>query len=342
MDKNSEGLEMLKNTLVKNGNSERIITLPTNHEDLNSVSKSAKFILDTQPKIDLLINNAGLAYTQDKPPGVSSHSKDLAFTVNYLSHFLLTKILLPNINESDGRVVQVTSSFHWKVDGSEITPKKEKGSWIEPLAYEGLLHKQSPEHVGRSYANTKLAQIWHSRVLLRLYNEDKKKKKTQRRGSYCISSCPTWASTDIAGKEATLLQKLAFPVMQSQNSFDAKNMKITKDESELIPLSPGPGITSVLNAMFKKEEDLGNGDLMVANSRILEKLPFEKMLNSEVMSKIEWRDVVTDFCALILLLGQRFTHEKFILQRTSPESYDIGSMEALFQWSDEEVAPWVP
>ena len=37
------------------------------------------------------------------------------------------------------------------------------------------------------------------------------------------------------------------------------------------------------------------------------------------MSKnLGWRDAIVDFGGLILLLGQRFTFEDFIIQRSSP------------------------
>ena len=140
MDRDLEGLQRLQTELLLNNNNHnddddeynsenhnhRIHTLPTNHEDLNSVLSAAKIIQKEYSHIDLLINNAGMAYSSnedDHPVSLSKHGQDLAFTVNYLSHFLLTEELLPLLHKNgDGRIVQVTSSFHWKVDGSELTP----------------------------------------------------------------------------------------------------------------------------------------------------------------------------------------------------------------------------
>ena len=46
-----------------------------------------------------------------------------------------------------------TSTFHWKVDGSELLPDAAERS---PMAYQSDPQLQSPKHVERSYANTKL------------------------------------------------------------------------------------------------------------------------------------------------------------------------------------------
>ena len=45
---------------------------------------------------------------------------------------------------------------------------------------------------------------------------------------------------------------------------------------------------------------------------------------------------------LVLLLGQRFTSEEFLVQRSSLESYDNKKgRKALYKWSLKEVVPWL-
>lgn len=164
LDKNETGLELLRQSL-----STEVICILTRQEDLTSVVNTADSIRAMFDKIDLLILNAGLTYNgecilgDDKMKSV--HGKDLAFTVNYLSHFLLAEKLMPRLELSDkGRIVHVTSSYHWKVDGSELIPRR-IGSTIEPLAYQSDPPMMSEKHIERSYGNTKLAQIWHSRCI---------------------------------------------------------------------------------------------------------------------------------------------------------------------------------
>lgn len=161
LDRNETGLSMLQQSL-----GDGIICIPTNHEDLSSVARSAEEIKSRFRSVDLLINNAGLTYRDDCVPGQermkSKHGKDLAFTVNYLSHFLLVEKLMSCLQSSSyGRIVHLTSSYHWKVDGSELVPCSDIG----PLAYQSDPAKMSERHISRSYANTKLAQIWHSRSI---------------------------------------------------------------------------------------------------------------------------------------------------------------------------------
>ena len=312
MDRNTTGLDELKQSLEGGGNSDeqkvstsaRIITLPTRHEDLASVSRSAEEILKRFERIDLLINNAGMTYREEaESSGMKSvHGYDLAFTVNYLSHFLLVEKLMPALSSSpESRIVHLTSTYHWKVDGTELLPNP------TPIAYESDPDKQGPSHKERSYGNTKLAQIWHSRSI---------------NDCESVCACPTWVGTGIGGEEARdFLERLAFPVA-------------------------GAGIASALNAMFRSSAELGNalndGDCLVANSRILEYLPFKKVWTSEWVTKMGWRDGIVDFGGLILLLGQRFTFENFLIQRSSPESYgNRKARDALYRWSLKEVEPWL-
>lgn len=83
---------------------------------LASVAAAAKAVMDKFPTIDLLINNAGLAGRR----GVTVDGFDLAFGVNYLSHYLLTRLLVPI-----ERVVNVSSEAHRGV--SDLDPKRALG-----------------------------------------------------------------------------------------------------------------------------------------------------------------------------------------------------------------------
>jgi hypothetical protein len=94
--------------------------------------------------------------------------------------------------------------------------------------------------------------------------------------------------------------------------------------------------------MLRTDEELKdvlNGECIVANSRILEWLP-TALLTNRFFQK--WRDGWTDACGLLLLLGQRFTHESFIVQKSSPESYNQPlAMQALHDWSTREVSKYI-
>jgi len=77
---------------------------------LASVRSSAKAVLDAYPRIDVLINNAGVF-----PPvlRVTADGFEEQIGVNHLGHFLLTNLLLERLAASaPARVVTVSSMMH--------------------------------------------------------------------------------------------------------------------------------------------------------------------------------------------------------------------------------------
>ncbi len=115
--------------------------------DLSSlveVRKLAAAVLRDHPRIELLINNAGIG-SVDRSGGrareVSADGHELRFAVNYLSGYLLTKLLLPTLVESaPARVVNVASLGQRAIDFDNVMLERE---------YDG----------SRAYSQSKLAQI---------------------------------------------------------------------------------------------------------------------------------------------------------------------------------------
>ena len=80
-----------------------------------SIKKFAAEILEEEPRIDILINNAGIMRC---PYWKTEDSLEMQFGVNHLGHFLLTNLLLDRIKESPaGRIVVVSSSGHKRCKG---------------------------------------------------------------------------------------------------------------------------------------------------------------------------------------------------------------------------------
>ena len=78
--------------------------------DQSSVRNAAAKIKDLSPTIDVLINNAGIMAVKDyqtTPDGI-----ELQFGTNYIGHFLLTNLLLPQILAAGktARIVNITSN----------------------------------------------------------------------------------------------------------------------------------------------------------------------------------------------------------------------------------------
>ena len=75
-----------------------------------SVRDAATVLGSTHPRIDLLINNAGVMFT---PKTVTEDGYELQFATNHLGHFALTGLLLDHLLAVDGsRVVTVSSLGH--------------------------------------------------------------------------------------------------------------------------------------------------------------------------------------------------------------------------------------
>jgi len=99
-------------------------------------------VLNDYDKLDLLINNAGIAFATER--SVSEDGHELHFQVNYLSHFLLTAMLLPRLRESaPSRIINVSSIAQQAIDFDDVMLED---------AFSG----------GRAYAQSKLAQILHT------------------------------------------------------------------------------------------------------------------------------------------------------------------------------------
>jgi NAD(P)-dependent dehydrogenase (short-subunit alcohol dehydrogenase family) len=77
---------------------------------LDSIRKAADELRSAYPRIDLLVNNAGVMYT---PKGTTKDGFELQFGTNHLGHFALTGQLLDNLLPVQGsRVVTISSLGH--------------------------------------------------------------------------------------------------------------------------------------------------------------------------------------------------------------------------------------
>lgn len=100
---------------------------------LENVANTAKTVRKKIPKIDALINNAGLMSPERQ---ISKDGYEMNFAVNHLAHVLLTELLLENVKAaSQGRIIAVSSKLYRnaKPDLSDLSREK-KYSWIQAYA----------------------------------------------------------------------------------------------------------------------------------------------------------------------------------------------------------------
>ncbi|XP_035672294.1 retinol dehydrogenase 13-like isoform X1 [Branchiostoma floridae] len=116
---------------------------------LTSVRQFAKVINDAEPRLDVLINNAGV---MGCPRWETEDGFEMQFGVNHLGHFLLTNLLLDLLKKSaPSRVVTVSSLGHAFTSGIDF----------DDINYEKDYDK------GESYRRSKLANVLFSGELAR-------------------------------------------------------------------------------------------------------------------------------------------------------------------------------
>jgi NAD(P)-dependent dehydrogenase (short-subunit alcohol dehydrogenase family) len=84
-------------------------TVQLDVSSLDSVREAAAAILQRFPEIDVLVNNAGVAKVRRKE---SVDGFELTLATNHLGPFLLTQLLLPAVEATRGRIVNVASMAH--------------------------------------------------------------------------------------------------------------------------------------------------------------------------------------------------------------------------------------
>lgn len=105
---------------------------------LDEVRRFAGTIQRDYPRIDVLVNNAGVLLRDRQ---VSRDGHELQFAVNYLAGFLLTRMLLPNIQAAaTSRIVSVASAAQSPIDFTDVMLER-------------------PGRAAQGYGQSKLAQI---------------------------------------------------------------------------------------------------------------------------------------------------------------------------------------
>ena len=87
----------------------RVIVIKLDLCGFDSVRKFVKEFRALGLPLNGLINNAGVMMQERS---LTQDGFETVFTANHLSHFLLTNLLLPELEKSNGRVVNLTSALH--------------------------------------------------------------------------------------------------------------------------------------------------------------------------------------------------------------------------------------
>jgi NAD(P)-dependent dehydrogenase (short-subunit alcohol dehydrogenase family) len=125
-----KALQAIAKMKTENGPGE-LVYLPLNLASLQSVKDCAALILETETKLDLLVNNAGIMIP---PPEKTDDGYEIQFGVNFVGHFALTAHLFKLLESTQGaRVVTVSSIAHRgaAIDFDNFCLEKPYQNWRE-------------------------------------------------------------------------------------------------------------------------------------------------------------------------------------------------------------------
>jgi NAD(P)-dependent dehydrogenase (short-subunit alcohol dehydrogenase family) len=137
--RSKQRLEDTRREIAAATGSDRLRTYLADLASLEQVRRLGREVAGDQQRLDVLVNNAGIA--GGGPRQQSADGYELRFAVNYLAAFLLTNLLLPLLRRSaPARIVNVASVGQVPIDFDDVMLERR----YDPM---------------RAYRQSKLAQI---------------------------------------------------------------------------------------------------------------------------------------------------------------------------------------
>lgn len=194
--------------------------------DLAAVKDLARRLNKNYPALDVLINNAGIFTNKFE---LTKNGIEKQFAVNYLSHFLLTNLLIDSFNDNS-RIINVSSVIH-----------KRKGTNIN---FEDLNLKKNYSAV-KAYQQSKLANILFTYELARRLEKDASLLKNRKITVNALH--PGVVKTDITvknyGKFFKILKNIANPFL----------MNVEKGAETSIFLASNKSVANITSKYFIKK-----------------------------------------------------------------------------------------
>lgn len=144
--RDSEKSKQVQREIISQSGNENVFLIPIDLADPVSIRSAVAQIKRENPVIDVLVNNAGIykVKRQETPGGV-----EMTLAVNFLAPFMLSQMLLENLQASgNGRIINLVSELY------------KNGS----IDFDNLMLEKGYK-AGDAYANAKLATVLYTVAL---------------------------------------------------------------------------------------------------------------------------------------------------------------------------------
>lgn len=120
--RNANKLAHVIDGIKTKNNTANVSGLVADFSDLNAVKKMAKQIRETIPKLDVLINNAGVFNTTNP---LNTDGQDVRLVVNYFAPYLLTNNILSTLQQAQNpRIINLSSAAQAPVSLAALQGKE--------------------------------------------------------------------------------------------------------------------------------------------------------------------------------------------------------------------------
>jgi NAD(P)-dependent dehydrogenase (short-subunit alcohol dehydrogenase family) len=141
--RDSEKSKQAQKEIIAQTGNENIFLLPVDLSDPRSIRAAVEKIKSQSQVIDVLVNNAGLYKVKREE---TTNGVEMTFAVNFLAPFMLSQMLLENLEAGgNGRIINVVSELY------------KNGS----IKFDDLMMKTRYK-AGDAYANSKLASVLYT------------------------------------------------------------------------------------------------------------------------------------------------------------------------------------
>ena len=152
LSRDSEKSRIAQQEIISATGNQNVMLITVDLAEPSSIRQAVAEIQEKYPKIDVLVNNAGLYKVKR---GENSTGIEMSFAVNYLATFMLCQLLIDNLAASgNGRIVNVVSDMY----------KSGKINFDDLMLENGY-------KTGAAYANTKYAAVLYSAELAQRLKE---------------------------------------------------------------------------------------------------------------------------------------------------------------------------